>query len=76
MKETTVNAASTTDTVTLHKKCPFCGAITHVIVDSASLAQYNAGAYVQVAFANLSADKRELIKTGICLPCQKEVFGE
>lgn len=55
--------------VVLDCKCPSCGRVSHVTVSEQALSDYNAGEYIQVAFPELSADDRELIKTGICKIC-------
>jgi len=49
------------------RKSPFSGKTNtiHVNVTPEGLAAYKAGALIQVAFPNLSADEREFIMTGI-----------
>lgn len=37
---------------------------------------YKAGAYIQDAFPSLSADQREMLKTGIHPECWKEIFPD
>lgn len=61
-------------TTTVSKPCPFCGTFTSLTVDSAALAKREAGALIQDAFPNLSADDREFLITGMCRPCQGDVF--
>ena len=57
-------------------ECPFCGVVSVVECREAGLVLYQAGACIQDAFPDLSADDRELLKTGICPQCWNDTFGE
>lgn len=55
--------------------CPFCGNDHYVTVDFEDfLAWSEEGELVQAAFPYLSADDRELLKTGICPKCWDAMF--
>lgn len=51
------------------KECPFCKELHSVTVPDEGLEKYRMGAYVQVAFPDLSADEREILISGTCGPC-------
>jgi hypothetical protein len=55
-------------------KCPFCGKVNSVVVPESGLEAYNNGEHVQVAFPELTADQREMVKTGICVECWNKMF--
>lgn len=56
-------------------RCPFCGALNTVEVDEAAYRSYiNEGKLIQDAFPDMSADDREIIKTGICPKCWDDMF--
>ena len=62
--------------VSVPKVCPFDNKVSVLILDADAVDAYNAGAFVQDAFPNLSAEIRETIKTGICSACQDDIFSE
>ena len=65
------------DVKTLKMVCPCCGKESTITVDFRAWQQWKfGGLLIQSAFPNLSAEERELIKTGFCLECQKKIFGE
>ena len=49
--------------------CPFCGTTDTVEVPLEQWNRWKDGAMIQEAFPELDADKRELLKTGICAFC-------
>ena len=61
-------------TVTVTGACPFCGKEWYIKVSTLDVAAWQAGEFVQNAFPYLSAGERELLISGICADCQKEVF--
>lgn len=61
--------------IQITRKCSFCGQSRSITVDKASYEKYQAGAYIQSAFSNLSPAQREEIKTGIHPACWDAVFG-
>lgn len=63
---------------TIYKRCPLCGKITTMEISDEVNQQYIQYAH-GVGFIqdiSASADVREFLKTGICLPCQKMFFDE
>jgi len=62
--------------MTLAVPCPFCGNVTELEVPFKGFLAYRNGAYIQDAFPSLSADDRELVKTGICVPCWDKTFPD
>jgi hypothetical protein len=61
---------------TITNSCILCGKESSVSVDSHSLYLYNQGAMIQDAFPTLTANEREVIKTGIHGECWDEQFGD
>ena len=57
-------------------KCPFCGRESEVMVKIDEYLAYEEGAMAQDAFPNLSAEEREMIISGICIKCQKNIFKD
>lgn len=56
--------------------CPFCGETHYIPVKSEDWYAYvNEEKLVQEAFSYLSADEREMLKTGICPTCWEKMFG-
>ena len=49
--------------------CPFCGTQGEVDVVTGDLKAWQQGVLIQRAMPYLSADERELVKTGICSKC-------
>lgn len=60
--------------IAIEVRCQFCGAINQVAVFEADYDRWIDGALVQNAFPYLTADERELLVSGLCLDCQKDVF--
>lgn len=57
------------------KRCPFCDKNHMVKVNDSDLVKYKFGnVLIQEAFPYLTADEREIIKTGICPTCWKDMF--
>ena len=61
--------------MTLAKECPMCGAVTKITVDPVQYKNWQDGTLLQDAFPTLTAEQRELVKTGYCHKCQKLIFG-
>jgi hypothetical protein len=59
-----VTTGAAPDTYTIHRKCPFCGEPSHVIVPGPGLWAWEHGEFAQIAFPTLSADEREQVMTG------------
>ena len=57
-------------------KCPICGRESEVRVKIDEYLAYEEGVLAQDAFPNLSAEERELIISGICIKCQKNIFKD
>ena len=55
--------------------CPFCGKIDFIEVDTEGYLAWQEGELIQNALPTLSADKREMLKTGICPACWDNMFG-
>jgi hypothetical protein len=56
-------------------KCKWCGKISELVVPESGLEAYNNGEFIQVAFPELNADQREMLKTSICIECWSKIFG-
>ncbi len=56
-------------TVAINTQCPFCGAQHVVKCKQEEYDNWNSGMLIQDAMPNASADKRELLMTGICPTC-------
>lgn len=62
--------------ITVSTVCPFCGKEHEVEINEIDYYAYiNGEALIQDAFPYLSADEREMLKTGICGTCWDEMFG-
>ena len=60
----------------IETRCPFCGEIHEVKVDVIDWLDYESGdVLIQDAFPYLSANDREMLKTGICPKCWDEIFS-
>lgn len=57
------------------KRCPMCGTLAYLDVDSEALDKYEAGALLQDAFPDANPFDREFLKSGYCGFCQAELFG-
>lgn len=58
-------------------RCPFCGKDNRVDATPFEMEGYKklGKLCIQDAMPNLSAEKREIIISGICLACQKKIFS-
>lgn len=56
--------------------CPFCGNLNVVTVNEDDFWNWQNGTLIQDAFPYLTADEREIIKTGICPKCWDSMFSE
>ncbi len=56
-------------------KCPFCSSSKVLHLSATALREWQAGKLVQEAFANLSADDRERLITGVCPECWEKTFN-
>ena len=61
---------------TIVTTCPFCGHINFIEVNESDYFDWDDGTLIQNALPYLSADEREMIKTGICPTCWDSMFGE
>lgn len=59
--------------------CPMCGDVAYIELNDEEYARYQewrrGKMLIQEALPNLSADEREMLKTGICAYCWEEMFG-
>lgn len=60
---------------TIVTTCPFCGHTNFIEVNESDYFDWDDGALIQNAFPYLSADEREMLKTGICPTCWEKMFG-
>jgi hypothetical protein len=57
--------------------CPFCGKKTTIKVEACRYEKWlNHDGNVQDIFPDYSAEKREMLITGMCQKCQEETFGK
>ena len=64
-----------TITVTCH--CPMCGHISLVACDGDAYARYaTTRALIQEVFPDMDLHTRELLISGMCVPCQESFFEE
>lgn len=56
--------------------CPVCGESSFVAVKEDALKAWQNGMYVQDAFPDFDADKRELLMTGTHPECWDSMFAE
>lgn len=66
------------DYIEVQVRCPFCGKVTTVneVTDEEYQRIRSRTESIQNIVPHLSAEKRELLMTGICLECQRSVFDE
>lgn len=62
--------------ITLEITCPFCGNFSLIDVLAEDFEKYQNGELVQNCFPYLDASERELLISGICFKCQKDIFKE
>ena len=60
--------------MTINKTCPNCHNESSVEVLVSEFEAYQRGELVQVAFPNMNADEREIVKTGIHSACWDEML--
>lgn len=66
----------TSTMITLETVCPFCGQVTEVLVYEDDYYAWRYGdKLIQDAFPYLTANEREMVKTGICGACWDAMFG-
>lgn len=58
----------------IKRKCPFCGEITTIEVPFEQYMAWEMGELIQRAMPDVSPSDREVLISGICKKCQKEVF--
>ncbi len=64
-----------TITVTCH--CPMCGKVSFVTCDEEKYLQYaTTSTPIQEIFPDMDLHTRELLISGMCLPCQEAFFVE
>lgn len=57
-------------------KCPCCGCENVVSMTDEQYAEYNAGyKNIQFIFPDWSVEKRELLISGVCAKCWKNIFN-
>lgn len=57
-------------------RCIVCGETSEMEVAQHGMAKWNAGAYIQEAFPELSADDREMLLTGTHPACWDSLYPE
>lgn len=63
--------------INIYKICPICGENLSVVVSDEQGFEYlYTDKLVQEIFPDESATFREILISGICPKCQKEIFGE
>ena len=62
--------------IKLNTTCPHCGKTTFVEVKAEDWIKWKFGENVQIAFPYLSPAEREMLITGICDDCWKEMFKD
>ena len=71
-----VTRGATPDTYTIHRRCEFCGDLSHTTVPGPGLWAWEHGEFVQVAFPTLTSDQREQVLTGTHPACWDATFPE
>lgn len=59
----------------IEKECPFCGQVTTVEVPFEQYILWEMGELIQNAMPDLTPTEREVLISGLCPKCQKEIFG-
>jgi hypothetical protein len=57
-------------------KCPECGSVKQLTLNSNAFEAWTEGAHVQDCFPKLSEDDRERLISGYCGACWKKIWGE
>ena len=61
--------------MTIITKCPWCGEEHEVEVPFEGYLAWQSGEPIQVAMPQLSADKREMLISGVCPKCWEKAFS-
>lgn len=62
--------------VIVERKCMKCGETVAVACPEAGFAMWQAGALIQYAMPDLSANEREILISGVCGPCFDKMFPD
>ena len=58
-------------------QCPLCGAISNVTCDEDAYFRYvSTNATIQEVFPDMELHTREILISGMCIPCQERFFVE
>lgn len=61
------------------KRCPFCNTDSYIKLNNDQERRYwdycNGVGHIQTQLPEFNACEREFLKTGMCLKCQEEIFG-
>ena len=57
-------------------KCPHCGKVSEVEVPLLGYLGYEDGELIQDALPDLPTGEREVLISGMCIDCQKKIFGK
>lgn len=57
-------------------ECPRCNQMSEVSAPVDGYRRWQEGAFIQDALPDLTADEREILISGICTECWKNIFGE
>jgi len=64
-------------TITVNCRCPLCGNISTVTCDDDAYQEYvNTPTPIQDIFPDMDPSTREMLISGMCLPCQEAFFDE
>lgn len=63
------------ETVVLEKACPFCGTRSMASLVTSEYENWMNGMCIQNAMPFVPAETREFLISGMCLDCQKKIFG-
>lgn len=59
------------NTIILEVACPVCGKVTEILVEVNDYVDWQCGKLAQDAFPYLSANEREMLISGICVPFRR-----
>lgn len=62
--------------IKIEVRCPFCGHVSSIFVDTDGAFAYTEGAKVQEAFPYLHVSEREILISGLCRKCQSIFFED
>jgi len=60
----------------INRSCPFCSKSSSIEVNTSDFHRWRNGELIQNSFPYLNADQREIIQTGICVPCWDTTFAD